>query len=44
MIANAWGGGMGSITPQQNVIGMMIVVDLFDAKVFRHLSFDDKKT
>src|SRR5271154_3178683 len=26
-----WGGGMGSITPQQNVIGTMIV-DLFDAK------------
>lgn len=26
-----WGGGMGSITPEQNVIGTMIV-DLFDAK------------
>lgn len=26
-----WGGGMGTITPQQNVIGTMIV-DLYDAK------------
>jgi Domain of unknown function (DUF4136) len=26
-----WGGGMGSITPQQNVIGTMIV-DLYDSK------------
>ncbi|MCU1247798.1 MAG: hypothetical protein JWQ49_827 [Edaphobacter sp.] len=26
-----FGGGMGSITPQQNVIGTLIV-DLFDAK------------
>jgi len=26
-----WGGGMGSITPQQNVIGTLIV-DLYDAK------------
>ncbi|HKF05853.1 MAG TPA: DUF4136 domain-containing protein [Candidatus Sulfotelmatobacter sp.] len=26
-----WGGGMGSITPEQNVVGTMIV-DLFNAK------------
>lgn len=26
-----WGGGMGTISPQQNVVGTMIV-DLFDAK------------
>jgi hypothetical protein len=26
-----WGGGMGSITPEQNVIGTLIV-DLYDAK------------
>lgn len=26
-----WGGGMGTITPQQNVIGTLIV-DLYDAK------------
>jgi len=28
---HGWGGGMGSITPEQNVVGTMIV-DLFNAK------------
>jgi hypothetical protein len=42
-----WGGGMGSITPQQNVIGTMIV-DLFDAKtqslVWRGIAQDSLST
>jgi Domain of unknown function (DUF4136) len=42
-----WGGGMGSITPQQNVIGTMIV-DLFDSKtqslVWRGIAQDTLST
>jgi hypothetical protein len=42
-----WGGGMGSITPQQNVIGTMIV-DLFDIKtqslVWRGIAQDTLST